>query len=85
MRTTITSKHLKVWYHADSYDLYKRYDPDKDKKIYEVGLKRNCHDVEFPSADPFAYRTTSTATYLTITLIYYDHQNNYNGLSIWQA
>ena len=67
-----------------TYDLYKKYDPDKDKRFQKL-VYNGLYDAEFPSADPFVYRTESNATYLPTTLKYYDHQNNYNGLSKYAA
>ncbi len=67
-----------------TYDLYKKYDPEKDKRFQKL-VYNGLYDAEFSSAAPFAHRTTSNATYLPTTLKYYDHQNNYNGLSKYAA
>lgn len=67
-----------------TYDLYKRYDHDKDKRFQKL-VYNGLYDAEFTSADPFAFRTETNATYLPTTLKYYDHQNNYNGLSKYAA
>ncbi|OFX52879.1 MAG: carbohydrate-binding protein [Bacteroidetes bacterium GWD2_45_23] len=67
-----------------TYDLYKKYDPEKDKRFQKL-VYNGLYDAEFTSTTPFAYRTTSNATFLPTTLKYYDHQNNYNGLSKYAA
>ena len=67
-----------------TYDLFKKYDPNKDKRFQKL-VYNGLFDAEFSSAAPFTYRTESNATYLPVTLKYYDHQNNYNGLSKYAA
>lgn len=67
-----------------TYDLFKKYDSINDKRFQKL-VYNGLFDAEFSSAAPFAYRTENNATYLPITLKYYDHQNNYNGLSKYAA
>lgn len=67
-----------------TYDLYKKYDPDKDKRFQKL-VYNGLYDAEFSSATPFEYKTETNATYLPTTLKYYDHQNNYNGLTKYAA
>jgi hypothetical protein len=43
------------------------------------------YDAEFTSTAPFEDRTAANATYIPITLKYYDHENNYNGLTSYAA
>lgn len=67
-----------------TYDLFKKYDQTRDKRFQNLVYDK-LYDAEFMSAAPFEYRTESNATYLPVTLKYYDHQNNYNGLTRYSA
>ncbi|MDR0429229.1 MAG: RagB/SusD family nutrient uptake outer membrane protein [Tannerellaceae bacterium] len=67
-----------------TYDLFKKYDQTKDKRFKKL-IYNGVYDAEFTSDAPFEYRTATNATYIPITLKYYDHQNNYNGLTRYAA
>lgn len=67
-----------------TYELYKKYDPSNDKR-FKTLIYNGLYDAEFTSVAPFEHKTANNATYLPVTLKYYDHQNNYNGLSKYSA
>jgi tetratricopeptide (TPR) repeat protein len=67
-----------------TYDLFNKYDQINDKRFNKL-VYNGIYDAEYTSVSPFKYMTSSNATYLPVTLKYYDHQNNYKGLTKYSS